>query len=117
MSIDLEGALDEFADLLKAAGVPSASLDPHEVNTPGVWLQVTRIIDPVLGGESYTLELTAIAVAADKGVRRSTRELSKLLEQISGVCLPSGDVTVVTVTFPEAEALPGLSIPLTVTVS
>jgi hypothetical protein len=108
--------LDDLAAALKAGGVRSASTNPAEINTPGVWIRLTGISFDLLGG--YTLNTVLHLVVADNGVQRSAVALVALLNKVTAVVDPSDTVTPAGVTLPANPApLPGLAVPFDLTVS
>lgn len=103
--------LDDLAATLRAGGVRSASRNPAEVNTPGVWVRFTGFEFEFLGG--YTITATLHLVVADNGIDRSASALVELLNKVTAVVDPTGPVVPQSLILPSGpKALPGLAAPI-----
>ena len=107
--IDLTGPINDLVDTLEDAGIRSVSVDPAEINTPGVWVQFTGFEADLLGG--YTISTALVCIVGDISPLRSLATLSELVDKVLTVVDPSGPITAVAVNMPGAKPLPGLRIP------
>jgi hypothetical protein len=107
-------ALDALADALLAHDeIRSVSLDPAEVNAPGVWISTPSIDVEFLNGGA-TLTPVLYLIVPDNGVTRSMRAAVELLNHVvEAVGLPSAAVTPARVALPSsASPLPALAFPI-----
>lgn len=109
------GNLDELAGLLTAAGVRSASTNPAEITTPGVWIRFDGVSLDRLAG--CTIKLTLHLIVGDAEPRIVMPELAALFNQVRPVLNdlggPAGDTTRVGVVLPNStKPLPALAVPL-----
>lgn len=108
--------LDEVDDLvadLKAAGL-SASVDPAEVNPPGVWVRSQGLSLDTLGGFTWALQLHL--VVPDNGHRLAREALLELFNQVLPVAEPDADPYFQGLVLPHTpKPLPGLVVPLNLT--
>lgn len=103
-------AVDELVAALKAGGIRSVSVDPADINPPGVLVKVTGVDLDLLAGLTITTEL--LCVVPDNGQRRSMTALAALFNQVTTVVDPTAATRVVSVLLLENQApLPGLSVP------
>jgi len=114
--ISLDSLDDLVAALLAHASIRSVSLDPAEVQAPGVWISAPAIDVEFLDGGA-TLTPTLYLIVPDNGVARSMRAAVELLNHtISVVGLPAATVTPARVSLPSsASPLPALAFPLDLT--
>lgn len=111
MTINL-AVLDDLAQLLKDAGVRSASTDPAEVNTPGVFIACGPITLDKLD-DGVTIQADLRLVVADNGLKRSRDALMTLLGKVLTVVTPDGPMTPQAVVLPKnPKPLPGLTVPV-----
>lgn len=91
-------AIANVVAALKAGDVRAAA-DPADVNTPGVWVTFTRLVDPVLSGGG--LVRVQLVLCADDGDHvRAVEQLDDLYDQVLAVIDPMSDVTATTVVLP-----------------
>jgi len=80
-------AMLEVVDALASAGV-SATIDPRNVNLPGVWVQrLTLTPDLLCGGQ--TMRLRLVLVAPDVGTEQALDILDDLLDAAYKVAQPN----------------------------
>lgn len=101
--------VDELAAALVAGGVRSADVDVRKVNLPGVWVKVSGLRYDLLDG--YTILTTLYLIAADKDPRRTMTDLQALVNKVTAVVDPTGDVVAVELAMPDGTALPALALP------
>lgn len=110
MRVDL-AELDPLTEALVAApGIRSATLDPAEVVTPGVLVEVTGI-RPGLDAEAYTLDARLVLIVEATDPRRAMDALTGLLAAVTEVPEAAGLPITGPIT-PAARVLPGSTTPL-----
>lgn len=113
---DLDFAnLDQLVTALKAAGVRSASIDPAELNLPGVLIEVTGVSLDLLAG--VTIKLNLVCLVSDDKPKQAAKQLQALFNKVADVARahggPTDDSTVGRWVLPGSAAeLPGISVPL-----
>lgn len=112
VTVDLTPLTQLATELVELDGVRAASVDPAELTTlPAVWVQLTGIRYDLLGG--HTLATRLVLVVPDNGVARSGAALLELLNKVTDVVEPDGDVTPYPVSLPgQPNTLPGLAVPV-----
>jgi len=98
--------LTDLAAALRKAGV-AASVDPSDLNLPGVWVTLDRMADPTLNGWG-TVRARLILLVADRDHQRALEALATLLLAVQEVVEPDSDVEAGTFTNSGTE-VPGLS--------
>lgn len=105
-------AVDDLRLLLQDVGV-QASLDPADLNLPGVWLTVETIQAWTVRG---TLRLTCALylIAPNVDPVRALEELTDLYNTVRTVLTPDGPVALQGVILPSAptEPMPALRVPV-----
>lgn len=114
----LNPALPELAelvaDLLALPSVKSCSMSPSELNRlPAVWVQLGSIPleDQTLGSTMLELRLYLIVADTDDGMR-AMRGLADLLNAVTTVAEPDGDVTPTVVIMTDNTERPALMMPV-----
>lgn len=113
---DLDFAnVDQLVVLLKAAGIRSASIDPAELNLPGVLIEITGVGQDLLAG--CTIKTRLICLVADDKPKQAAKQLQTLFNQVAGVARtlggPTDDSEVSRWVLPGSAAeLPGIAVPL-----
>lgn len=103
--------MQALVDLLVAAGT-SASLDPSDVNLPGCWLALDRVVPANMAG-TLRLECQLYLIAPDTDPRRALDTLGPLLTTVTGVVDPDGPITTQGVVMPaDPTPLPALAVPV-----
>jgi hypothetical protein len=108
--------LDELVELLKAtdpAGetIRSVSLDPSEVNVPGIWVSLTGVGPHTLAG--VTISLTLYLIVEDAGFARTLGRLADLYNLVRPALPgPPGVATRSGVVLPGSTTpMPALAVP------
>lgn len=115
--------LDELVDAIKAADpthelIRSASLNPDEVQTPGVWVRFDQLEEDVLAG--LTVRVTVHLIVSNAGgFARQLAGLAQLrnvvkpvLDTYGGPTGPTSRVGVILSTSAGAQPMPALAVPL-----
>jgi hypothetical protein len=109
----LQGARDELdAAELELPGDPDpvpvrASLDPRDVQLPGVWLRFDGLAGPVLSGELGHVLVTVYCAVATTDLERSLDQVQQLQALVAPLIPPMSELRHV------ALALPGAGVPAT----
>lgn len=109
----LQAARDDLnAAELELPGIPDplpvrASLDPKDVQLPGVWLRMDGLQGPVLCGELGGVLVTVYCAVATTDLERSLDQVQQLQALVAGIIPPMSDLRHV------ALALPGAGTPAT----
>jgi hypothetical protein len=110
---DLFAQVGEIVDALKGAGIRDVSLDPADINVPGVWVKPPRVTPDVLAGYSLTVDLVLIVEPVTPPHALDALEtLFELVESVVGG--PSGVVFPGSVLMPDRSVCPCYTYPLTV---
>lgn len=110
------GDLDELTEALAGIdGVRSASLDPADINLPGVLVQVVGVSLDLLAG--LTIKTNLLLLVDDTQPRRAAKELQDLFNAVIPVVRtlggPTADSVVGKWVLPgQPVPLPGISVPL-----
>jgi hypothetical protein len=103
----------EIIGALKSAGVRDVSLDPAEVNVPGIWVKPPVVAADVL--EGYTLTVDLVLVVEPMTPSRALDVLDGLITTVVGaVGGPSGLITPGSVIMPDKSVCPCYTYPLQV---
>lgn len=105
--LDMFGALQDLVDALVAADV-EASLDPSDLNLPGVYVTLDRITDPTLSGGG-TVRARLMLLGPDLDDRRALEGLQDLYTATTAVVTPMSDVEATTANMPAGPDVPGLT--------
>lgn len=106
MDVDLIGTLQGLVDALAAAGTP-ASLDPSDLNLPGVFVTLDRITEATLAGAGI-VRARLLLLAPDRDQRRALEALQVLYGQVLEVVTPTSDVEAMPAAY-QATEVPALS--------
>jgi hypothetical protein len=110
---ELFAQVDEIIDALVAAGIRDTSLDPAEVNVPGVWVKAPTIVPDVLFG--YTLNVDLVLIVEPVTPDRALFALEQLFDQVAAaVGGPAGNVTPGSVIMPDRSVCPCYTYPIAV---
>jgi hypothetical protein len=113
-SVNLPAVTAAMVEVLKAAGVKSVSVDPADVNPPGVLVQVRELTFPDLG-DCAEVGLDLVLVVPDRDHRRALSALSALLGVVLEAVDPDGPVLLRTLALPDSPTgLPALVVPVDV---
>lgn len=102
--------VDVVVDELRAADI-SASIDPAEINPPGVWVRTAGLSLDLLGG--FTIKTQLHLVVADNGHHEARAALVDLFNQVLTVATPDEDPYFQGLVLPDnPKPLPGLVVPV-----
>lgn len=105
--------VDALVTELTTAGI-SASIDPAEVDPPGVWVRHVGLSLDLLGG--FTIKTQLHLVVPDNGHAEARTGLVDLLNQVLAVAEPDEDPYFQGLVLPHhPKPLPGLVLPLNLT--
>lgn len=103
--------LDQLLELLRAAGL-KASMDPADLNLPGVWLAVDTVDVANLKGD-LRLGCLLFLIAGDQDPRRAIGVCSAMFQKVLTVLSPDGAVQTQGVVMPaDPTPLPALRVPV-----
>lgn len=108
MAVDVVGTLQGLVDALRAADV-EASLDPSDLNLPGVFVTLDRLTDYTLGGAAGTVRARLLCLGPDLDHRRALEGLQVLLAGVQAVVDPTSDVEATVAAVPAGVEVPALS--------
>lgn len=105
-------AVEELAQRLRDAGL-SASADPAEVNTPGVWVTLDTLA-PVTVDDSWELVCACFLVCGDLPYPQAYASLQELYTSLAAAGVtPDGPVTHQGLVLPDSPTvLPALRVPV-----
>lgn len=107
-----DGPLTELLELLNAEDGVQASMDPAELNLPGVWVAVDTI-RPVNVAMGVRLECRLFLISPDADPLRAVGHLFPLYNAVAAVVTPDGPVVSQGVVMPgDPTPLPALSVPV-----
>lgn len=110
---ELFAQVGEIVAALNTAGVRDVSLDPAEVNVPGVWIKPPTIHADVLAGYTLTIDLVLIVEPATPV--RALDALGGLFAVVqTAVGDPAGPVVPGSVLMPDRSVCPCYTYPVTV---
>lgn len=105
--MDILGALQGLVDALRASDV-EASLDPSDLNLPGVYVTLDRIHDYTLAGRGV-VSARVMLLAPDRDNRRALESLQTLYDDTTAVVDPTSDVEATTAALPAGHEVPALT--------
>lgn len=112
--VDLSAVQDLIDQLTALDAVRSASMDPADLqSTPCVWVQLAGFAPLTMGASLIRLRLHLIVADADGGMRAAV-ELADLYNAVLAVVEPDGETTTETVTMPDGNTCPALTLPVDV---
>lgn len=109
--MSLGATLGDLVDTLNAAGIET-TLDPQNLNPPGVWVQLQSIQHNILAGQK-TIRARLYLVAGDAPADVVLANLDELLADVESLVTPNTDVDTesVAVTLPnDSTPLPSLQL-------
>lgn len=99
--------LQDLVDALNAADVP-ASLDPNDLNLPGVFVTLDRLATGTLTGSYGIVRARLLLLVPERDARRSLEALEALYVATTAVVTPSSDTEALPANYAGAE-VPALS--------
>ena len=99
--------LQGLVDALTAADVP-ASMDPNDLNLPGVFVTLDRLTGGTLDGGYGIVRARVILLVPERDPRRSAEALEALYTATCEVVTPTSDVEALPAAYAGAE-VPALS--------
>jgi hypothetical protein len=109
---ELFAQVDEVIDALKAAGIRDVSLDPAEVNVPGVWVKAPTVRPDVLAG--YVLTMDLVLIVEPVTPTHALAALGDFIESVAAVVHPSGPIIPGSVLMPDRSVCPCVTFPIAV---
>lgn len=107
--MDFVAELQAMAAALQAEGV-EASLDPSDLNLPGVFLTLDSLRDLTLAGDHGTCRVRLYLLVADRDPLSAASELQQLYAATAAVVPPMSDVEATLNRLPSSPAeLPALT--------
>lgn len=105
--MDFRGALEDLADALAAAGV-EASVDPADLDLPGVWVTLDRLTVPTFTGGGL-VRARLLLIVPDQDHIRAVEALQDLYDATVAVVDPMSDVESTLATVQAGPDLPALT--------
>jgi hypothetical protein len=105
--MDIANALQGLVDALQAADV-EASVDPSDLNLPGVFVTLDRVTDMTMAGGGI-VRARLMLLVPERDHRRSLEALQDLYAATTDVVTPMSDVEATTAALPAGHEVPGLT--------
>jgi hypothetical protein len=110
--VQIDAAAAAVVDRLKAAGLV-ATLDPRDLNPPGVWVQIETVRRDRFDADTWSGEWVLLAIAPDVGTAGALRILGELVAKIYTAFPTAADALAQSVTLPSGgDPLPAFRVPL-----
>jgi len=105
------GSVDDLLAALRGQEL-AADVDPSNLNLPGAWVTVDRIVAANVAGE-WRLECSVYLVDADRDHQRAMESLAAMFNLATAVIRPDGAVLPANVVMPgDPTPLPALRVPV-----
>lgn len=114
MAYPLAAAAADVVDQLAAAGL-AATIDPRDLNPPGVWVQLANVRPAYLAtGAAYDADWYLYLIAPNIGTGQEFAVISPLADQLLAAGWALADGQTIAVTLPDgADPYPSLRFTLT----
>lgn len=101
--VPIGASLEALCVVLRANEIRSVEIDPSKLNLPGVLVELSAVRYDLLAGATIVARLSL--VAPDVAIAQVHELLAELLDKVSDVIDPDGDVLATKVAFGEQSTL------------